>query len=65
MKRASFELFAKELREQGFSEEKIREVLETMIKDGLVEGDDAQGYILTEKGVTKTEKIIYGNVGVV
>lgn len=65
MNRASFELFAKELRRQGYTDEQIREVLETMIKEGLAEGDDAQGYILTEKGVTIAEKKVFASVGVV
>ena len=65
MRRASFEVFADELRVQGYSEEKIREILKTMIEEGLCEGDDAQGYILTEKGVTTIEKQIYGRMGVV
>ena len=65
MNRASFDFFADELRVQGFSEEKIRSVLEAMIKEGLCEGNDEEGYILTEKGVNTIEKKIYGNFGVV
>ena len=65
MNRASFEMFADELRAQGFSEEKIREVLEKMIEDGLCEGNDEDGYILTEKGVSSVEGRIYRGFGVV
>ena len=64
MKRASFELFAKELRKQGVSEDRIRDVLENMIKEGLAEGNDRIGYILTEKGVIEAEKLIYRKMGV-
>ena len=65
MRRAPFSDFAKGLREQGFSEEKIREVLEKLIREGYAEGNDAEGYIITEKGVTEIEKMIFKSVGVV
>lgn len=65
MKRASFELFADELRVQGFSEEKIRSILKTMIEEGLCEGNDEVGYSLTEKGVGVVETNIYRKLGVV
>jgi repressor of nif and glnA expression len=65
LKRASFNLFADELRKQGISEKRIRIVLENMIKNGFAEGNDRIGYILTEKGVIEAEKIIYGRLGVV
>lgn len=65
MKRAFFELFAKDLRKQGFSNEKIRDVLKGLIEKGLAEGNDKIGYIITEKGVIVIEKIIYGKMGVI
>ena len=65
MNRASFELFANELRAQGFSEEKIRSVLKAMIDEGLCEGDDERGYVLTEIGVKTIEAKIYRKLGVI
>lgn len=64
MRRASFNLFANELRSKGYSEKKIREVLNKMIEDGLAEGDDRRGYVLTEKGLAEIERRIYRNIGV-
>ncbi len=65
MRRASFDLFAKDLLARGVPEERIRSVLKKMIDQGYCEGSDEIGYILTEKGVIQAEKEIYGKFGVV
>lgn len=65
MRRASFELFAEDLRRKGYSNKKIRRILEKMIEEGLAEGNDYRGYVLTERGVAEVEKRIFRSVGVV
>lgn len=65
MRRASFELFAEDLKKKGYSNGKIREILTKMIKEGYAEGNDHKGYILTEKGVIAIERMIFGSIGVV
>lgn len=65
MRRAAFDLFAKDLLARGIPEERIRAILQKLIDKGYCEGSDEKGYILTEKGVTEIEKIIYGKLGVV
>lgn len=64
MRRASYELFARDLRRQGHSDKKIREILDKMLEEGLAEGNDLDGYVLTEKGVTVAERKIYDSMGV-
>lgn len=64
MRRASYELFADELRKQGYSNKKIREILDKMIEDGLAEGNDLDGYVLTERGVEAVEHKIFDSMGV-
>ena len=64
MNRASFDFFAEDLKRQGYSDEDIRRILDKMIEDKLVEGNDEIGYILTEKGVEIIEKQIYSSMGV-
>ena len=65
MRRASFDLFAKDLLARGVSEKRIRAILQKLIDKGYCEGSDERGYILTEKGVNEIEKTIYGKFGVV
>jgi len=64
MNRASFDFFAEDLKRQGFSDEDVRRVLNKMLENGLVEGNDEIGYVLTEKGVEVVERQIYSSVGV-
>lgn len=65
MRRALFDLFAKELLAQGYPEERIRGILKDLIDKGYCEGNDEIGYILTDKGVNQIEKEIYGKFGVI
>lgn len=65
MRRAPFWVFAEDLKKKGYSDEKIREIIEKMIEEGLAEGNDSNGYILTEKGVTEAERRIFRSMGVV
>lgn len=43
---------------------KIREILDKMIEEGLAEGDDYKGYVLTEKGVAQVERVAFNSIGV-
>lgn len=65
MRRASFDLFAKDLLARGVPEKRIRAILQKLIDQGYCEGSDKRGYIITEKGVNEVEKTIYGKFGVV
>jgi len=65
MRRASFDLFAKDLLARGVPEKRIRAILQKLIDEGYCEGSDERGYIITEKGVNEVEKTIYGKFGVV
>ncbi len=65
MRRASFDLFAKDLLARGVPEKRIRAILQKLIDQGYCEGSDERGYIITEKGVNEVEKTIYGKFGVV
>ncbi len=65
MRRASFDLFAKDLLARGVPEKRIRAILQKLIDEGYCEGSDEKGYIITEKGVNEVEKTIYGKFGVV
>lgn len=65
MIRVSFEEYADELRAQGFSEEQIKDVFKEMLDTGLCEGNDEDGFSLTEKGLYVLEEPIYRSLGVV
>ena len=66
LRRAPFDLFLEWLKEKGITDRKrVREILDDLIEQGLVEGDDGVGYILTEKGVVEAEKKVFGGIGVV
>lgn len=65
MRRVPFWVFADDLRKQGYSNKKIREIINKMIEEGLAEGDDVRGYILTEEGVAEVERRVFKSVGVV
>jgi len=50
MRRASFELFAEDLRRKGYSNKKIRRILEKMIEEGLA-GGTITGVTSSPRGV--------------
>ena len=66
MNRAPIELFYEWFKEKGVEDpKKIREIINSLLEKGVIEGNDEEGYVLTTKGVIVVEKDIFGSYGVI
>ena len=66
MNRASIDLLCEWFKEKGIEDpKKIREIINSLLEKGVLEGNDKEGYVLTTKGVIVAEKDIFGSYGVV